>query len=111
MHVESVAWISERKDVLYVLFLLCSCIAYSRYLQKDLSPRYYLAALAFFILSLLSKAQAVVLAPLLILMDVYLARKWNAKAILEKVPFFGLALCFGYNRYNGTEVRRCGEQD
>ena len=52
LHVESVAWISERKDVLYALFFLASLICYGYYLKKLLSPKYYYLSVFFFLLSL-----------------------------------------------------------
>ena len=60
MHIESVAWIAELKDVLYATFFLLSLNTYLLYLKKGGTGR-YVAALLFFLLSLLSKGQAVVL--------------------------------------------------
>ena len=94
MHVESVAWISERKDVLYAFFFLLSLISYLRYIRQ-VRTQYLYWALAFFVLSCLSKAMAVVLAPTLFLIDYWENRKINQKIILEKIPFFLLALVFG----------------
>ncbi|NTW34475.1 MAG: hypothetical protein HGB12_17950, partial [Bacteroidetes bacterium] len=60
MHVESVAWISERKDVLYSLFFLLSLIVYCNYLKTQ-NIKLLIYAAVFFILSCLSKSAAVVL--------------------------------------------------
>jgi len=96
MHVESVAWVAERKDVLYCFFFLISCIAYIRYLEKE--KWIYLAGVfVLFILSCLSKAMAVPLPLVLILIDFYYQRKINLKVIAEKIPFLLLALWIGYN--------------
>lgn len=95
MHVESVAWVSERKDVLYVLFLLLSMIAYLNYVQRHYKPKYYFYTLVFFLLALLSKGQAVVLAPIMVLIDYFVQRKLDKKAVFEKAPFFLLAFFFG----------------
>src|SRR5205085_10855581 len=62
---------------------------------KSNLKKYYLLSLAFFLLSLLSKAMAASLPVLLILTDYFKERKINTKAILEKVPFFSLAIIFG----------------
>jgi hypothetical protein len=95
MHVESVAWISERKDVLYTFFFLASLIAYLLYLKDVKMYGYYIFSIVLFILSLMSKSAAVSLAPVIVLIDYYSGRKFNWKAIAEKVPFFLLSLLFG----------------
>jgi len=94
MHVESVAWISERKDLLYTTFYLLSLMLYLRYLEFK-KAKFYIGAVLLFIFSLLSKSAAVTLPVLLIAIDFYKGRKINAKLLLEKVPFFILALLFG----------------
>lgn len=94
MHVESVAWISERKDVLYTFFFLLSLIKYWHYLQSKKGSG-YLFSLLFFILSLLSKPAAVVLPLLLFLLDYWKGRPFSMKIILEKIPFLLPALLFG----------------
>ena len=58
LHVESVAWISGRKDVLYGCFSLLSMICYCYYLRTPKRGRVYWLSLSFFVLSLLSKAMA-----------------------------------------------------
>jgi tetratricopeptide (TPR) repeat protein len=96
LHVESVAWISERKDVLYAFFFVLSLLAYIHYVDKK-KPVLYLASLLLFLLSLFSKGQAVSLAVTLIVVD-YLRNRnlLDKKVILEKVPFFVLSIIFGY---------------
>ncbi|NJO90347.1 MAG: hypothetical protein HC831_16430, partial [Chloroflexia bacterium] len=94
-HVESVAWISERKDVLYALFFIASLISYVYYLKKK-EFKYYIYALILFVLSLFSKGQAVSLAITLFIIDFLYERKLlNAKVMIEKAPFFILAAIFG----------------
>jgi tetratricopeptide (TPR) repeat protein len=95
MHVESVAWISERKDVLYACFFLLSLLFYLRYLESGYKTKFYLGALFLFVISLLSKSAAVTLPVVLVAIDFYQARKINRRALLEKLPFFALALLFG----------------
>jgi len=96
MHVESVAWISERKDLLYSLFFVLSLIAYCYYLREGRKKIYYLS-LSAFVLSLLSKAMAITLPVVLILVDYILHRKYgkDKMALKEKAPFFILSLIFG----------------
>jgi protein O-mannosyl-transferase len=94
MHVESVAWISERKDVLYVFFFLAGLITYLRYIEtKKLS--WYIFTLLLFILSCLSKGMAVVLPVVLLLIDYLKGVKWERRLLIEKIPFFILSLIFG----------------
>ncbi len=94
MHVESVAWVSERKDLLYTLFFLLGMIGYLDYLDKGgLKRLIWIGVL--FLLSLLSKPAAVVFPVVLLLVDYYRQRKIDMRAILEKVPYFLLSIAFG----------------
>ncbi|MFH0761965.1 MAG: tetratricopeptide repeat protein [Bacteroidota bacterium] len=94
MRVESVAWITERKDMLYGFFFLLSLIFYVAF-RKQKKPVYYILAFLAFILSLLSKIQAVALPLILILIDFFFERKFRLKSLLNKIPFFVLALATG----------------
>jgi len=95
MHVESVAWASETKDVLYALFYLSSLLVYTKYSSSGYKASLYIGSLALFLLSLFSKSTAVTLPVLLIAIDLYKGRKVSLKLALEKIPFFLLALLFG----------------
>lgn len=95
IHVESVVWVSERKDVLYTTFYLAALLAYVRYLDEQ-RPRFYLLALFLFVSSLLAKGQAVALSVTLVAIDLFRERPLlDRKVILEKAPFFALSLGFG----------------
>ncbi len=94
MHVESVAWIAERKDVLYTFFFVAALITYLNYL-KNKKNTYYLFTLILFVLSCLSKPTAVMLPVILVLLDWYKNRVFSAKVLLEKAPFFALSVLFG----------------
>ncbi len=94
MRVESVVWVTERKDVLFGVFFLLSLIFYTDYLKKKKSL-FFVLSISVFILSLLSKIQAVALAPTLLLIDYWYSRKIDRKLILEKIPYFLLALAIG----------------
>lgn len=96
MHVESVAWISEMKDVLYTFFFLLALITYHYYVNKpDKKTKWYLWTIFLFILSLLSKPSAVIFSVVLLAMDLYYERLWRWKTWIEKIPFFLLSLAFG----------------
>ena len=115
LHVESVAWISERKDVLSGLFWMLTLGAYALYVRRQ-SGRWYAAALVAFALGLLSKPMVVTLPCVLLLLDVWpLGRtRWIAGEaredereyasdvrapersvrflLMEKLPFFALSI-------------------
>jgi protein O-mannosyl-transferase len=93
-HVESVAWISERKDVLYAFFYLIALLAYLRYLDTKRSP-WLLATLLAYILSAASKPAAVVLPLSLLAIDYFRRRPFSAGVLLEKVPFFAVSVAVG----------------
>ena len=114
MHMESVAWIAARKDVLYGLFYVWSCICYVYYLRVGASKRkvFYLLAFVAFISSILSKPTAVVLPLVLLLTDYFEGRKlfpgspdrsgapeaykqFSLNVYLEKIPFFLVSLAAG----------------
>jgi protein O-mannosyl-transferase len=109
LHVESVAWVSERKDLLCALFFLLSITMYTNYLsvvdnetaQRNYAQRffnkYYLFTFGFFILALLSKPMAVTLPFVLLILDWYpfhriRSLKTFGTAFFEKVPFIALSL-------------------
>ncbi len=102
LHVESVAWISERKDVLCAFFYLLSLISYVTYAAVEgLSKnRFYFLCLLTFILALLSKPMAVSLPLVLVIMDYYPLRRFDSgergkqmkKMVIEKIPFILLSL-------------------
>jgi tetratricopeptide (TPR) repeat protein len=94
MHVESVTWVAERKDVLYTAFFLGGMLSYLNYIRK---PGYLQLGVTFilFTLSLLSKPAAVVFPVLLFLFDYFEKRPLKAKLFLEKIPFFVLSLLMG----------------
>ncbi len=105
VHVESVAWVSERKDLLCALFFLLSVLAHIKAVKrtgqsgesKGLTPRSLLPALSFFVLALMSKPMAVSLPLVLLILDWYPLNRMSSPhalktAVVEKLPFlvFGL---------------------
>jgi hypothetical protein len=99
IHVESVVWASERKDVLCAFFFLLSILAYLRYTSAlKRKAGLYVSCLVFFMLSLMSKPMAVTLPIVLLILDVYPLRRMKLRNITdswrvigEKVPFFVLS--------------------
>ena len=94
LHVESVAWVAERKDVLSALFFVLALWAYARYVEKPGAAR-YLAVVSCYVLGLMSKPMVVTLPVVLLLLDVWpLGRFSKARAgrlVVEKAPFFLIA--------------------
>lgn len=95
LRIESVVWISERKDVLCALFFLLSLSAYIDYVRSSEKKRYY-AALFFSLLAVLSKPMAITLPVVMLLLDYFpLDRLHKADIwprVYEKAPFFLLSL-------------------
>ena len=94
MNVESYAWMTERKNLLYSAFYLASALCYWSYV-KDTRTRMLIWSFVLFTISILSKAQAMTFIPVMFLLD-YLSQR-NFKSIrlyLEKAPFLLLAIAF-----------------
>ena len=95
LQVESVAWISASKVILYSFFSLLAFLAYLKYTHTD-KLKYYALAFALFVLSCGSKEQAVALPASLILLDWAMKRSMkNADVWIEKLPFIIFAVFFG----------------
>lgn len=95
LHVESVAWAAERKDMLYAIFFILSLIFYLKYIDHNEKLRFYFLAIFMFILSIFSKAMASSLPPVLVIIDYYRERKFSMKLVFEKIPFFLIAIMMG----------------
>ncbi|NVK27418.1 MAG: tetratricopeptide repeat protein [Flavobacteriia bacterium] len=94
--VESYAWMTERKNVLYTLFFLLSAIQYLKYLRESDKKRLGYTAL-FFLLSCLSKGQGILLVPVYFLLDYYENGKlFDKSRWIEKVGFAAVALIFAW---------------
>ncbi len=105
MHVESVAWIAERKDVLYSFFYLTALCTYIFYLKKDAGKWFlYTLTFLFFVLAVLSKAMAVTIPIAFFAVDYFLDRKFSLKTILEKLPFIILSMFVGYIAIDAQKV-------
>jgi tetratricopeptide (TPR) repeat protein len=104
LHVESVAWISERKDVLSIFFGLLALLAYARYAEAPSAGRYVQVGVCM-ALSLLAKPMLVTLPALLLLLEYWPLRRWRPRPtaadsggiplrrlVLEKVPLLALSV-------------------
>lgn len=98
MRVESVAWATERKDVLFAVFFFAALMYYVRWIKTENTGKrtqYYLIMVVFALLSCLSKVQAVTLPLSMLVIDYWYRRQLSFKLIWEKLPFWGLSLAFG----------------
>jgi protein O-mannosyl-transferase len=112
MHVESVAWISERKDLLYSFFYLSGLLCWILFRKRESNYRlayfWYASALALFVFSCLSKAMAVSFPLVLLLLDFWLMKTdgenaamkalkgvFSKEKLISLLPFFLLSLIFG----------------
>jgi protein O-mannosyl-transferase len=94
LHVESVAWASELKDLLYSFFFLASWLFYLKWLERS-EKRFFAWCMILFLLALLAKAMAASLPLVFLLTDYFKGRRFSAKTWLEKIPFIVLAVLFG----------------
>ncbi len=106
LHVESVAWVAERKDVLSTFFWIMTLWSYTRYVERSGFDR-YLLVLLFFILGLMAKPMLVTLPFVLLLLDYWPLKRFQFEKsgygnkseqgrfplslILEKIPLFVLS--------------------
>ena len=109
LHVESVAWVAERKDVLSAIFWFLTLLFYSEYVAQRKKGR-YLLALVCFVLGLMSKPMLVTLPLVMLLMDFWPLERYRRQEredgppqssgrllalIKEKIPFFACSLLSG----------------
>lgn len=104
LHVESVAWVSERKDLLCAVFVLLSILSYLSYASSVVERHrwiWFILCIFFFIFALMSKPMAVTLPGTLLLLDVYPLKRMSlypgktgrkSSVFLEKIPFFALSI-------------------
>jgi len=115
LHVESVAWVASRKDVLSTLFWMLTCLTYVWYAERRNAGRYLLVSLCL-TLGLLAKPMLVTLPFVLLLLDIWpLGRtegrliprrdSWKCflKLAIEKTPFFALVFAFSILAYIGQK--------
>ena len=107
LHVESVAWVSGRKDVLYTLFFLLGAIDYWRYLETGERVRLW-TSLAACVLACLAKPMAMVFPAAMVLLDLWCRRApFTRAALIEKLPFLvvaGITVFVAWRVQNGGDL-------
>lgn len=109
MRVESVAWATERKDVLFALFFFAALVYYVKWLKQEEKGENrtvtYIAMIALALLSGFSKVQAVTLPLSMLALDFWFRRPLGFKLILEKAPFWLISLVFGLINVHTLKVQ------
>jgi len=102
LHVESVVWVSERKDVLSAFFWMATLCLYVFYTEKP-AVRRYLLVLCAFVLALMSKPMVVTLPVIMILLDYWPLKRFESRKdnlflwqLKEKLPFFILSAILSF---------------
>ena len=100
LHVESVAWVAERKDLLCGLFFVLTLGAYARYARRRFRWDNYILILLLYTLGLLSKPMAITLPFVLLLLDYWPLQRTETVAwsrlLLEKAPLLAMALAVAW---------------
>ena len=128
LHVESVAWIAERKDVLSAFFWFLTLCVYARYTAKRDNSRYlYLLCFILFLAGLMSKPMVITLPIIMLLMDFWPLNRFRLEEgvgrgsirsialnlVKEKIPFFGCSLLSGivtiFAQHSGGAVIDIGD--
>jgi hypothetical protein len=91
VHVEAIAWISSRKDLVAAAFVLPAFLAYLEYRQRCALP-WYLVSLLLFLLALLAKLSVIALPAVLVSFDLFIEKRPFKRSIVDKIPFVFLGL-------------------
>jgi len=94
VHVEAVAWISSRKDLVAAAFGIAATLAYMRWRRPGHPAAWYCVALAFFAVAVGGKQSVVVLPALWGALDLLVEKRGLRGAVLDKLPFAGIAAVF-----------------
>lgn len=106
LHVESVAWVSERKDVLSAMFWFLTIFAYFFYTQSNKSLWRYILSIFFFLMGVMTKPMIITLPFVLILIDYWPLNRFhsislknefgnNVNLIIEKIPYLVISFIVG----------------
>jgi tetratricopeptide (TPR) repeat protein len=115
LHVESVAWVAERKGILNAFFWIMTLCLYVRYTEKPHAGRYLLVLFSF-ILAMMSKPMVVTLPFIMMLLDCWPLKRYQTKQgnfllwqLKEKAPFFVLSVIFSVITIFFTHNRQSAE--
>ena len=92
--VESVAWLTERKNLVSGVMFLTALWAWLRFDEEEQARWYLLASLAF-LMALMAKSSTVMLPIVLLVLHGYRRREWGPRVVMRLAPFFAMALVSG----------------
>src|SRR5256712_5210113 len=106
LRAESVAWVTERRDVLSGLFFLLTILTYLKTCEASGRRRLWLLAgsVGFYILALASKGSVMVLPALLLVLDIYPLRQLGRRTLIEKIPFVLLGVAGAVATYHAQNA-------
>jgi protein O-mannosyl-transferase len=90
-HVEAVAWVSDRKDLVAAAFVLPCVIAYLKYRQRD-AVSWYIVSLLLFLFALSGKLSVAAFPAVLLVFDLVIEKRPLGRSIIDKIPFLILTL-------------------
>ena len=103
MQVETIAWVSAKNNIIYTTFYVLAAIAYIRY-SREVKLKFAVISFVLFVVACLSKPSAIAFPLCLFAIDYLLQIPISKKSILQKVPFFAVALLMGFiTLYTRTE--------
>lgn len=102
IHVESVAWISERKDLLYGLFYFAGMLSWDEF-RRTQNRKYQILTALLFILSCLGKGMAVTFPVVIVLMDYFYYRISVIKIVQDTLAGFAISIAFGIIAINAQK--------
>jgi hypothetical protein len=94
VHVEAVAWISSRKDLVAAAFILPSLLAYLRYRKNPAQRKWYFISLLLFIGALAGKLSVAVFPAVFFAIDWFIEKRNFTKSLIDKIPFLLAAVLF-----------------
>ncbi|MGB9720159.1 MAG: tetratricopeptide repeat protein [bacterium] len=109
LHVEPVAWVTGRKDLLYSFFLIDSLIAYT-YFKNKKKDGYYILSFFSYIMALFSKPVAITLPFVLLALEYFVYNQPIKKSLIRTAPFLILSIVFFYIAVIGQKTAGALEQ-
>jgi hypothetical protein len=101
VQVESVAWISERKNMLSTFFFLLALLEWLRFSERP-SPWRYVLVLLFYLGALVSKVNTIVLPALFLVLEIVMHRRLRVRELALTVPMFGLGALIAWANLHGN---------
>jgi tetratricopeptide (TPR) repeat protein len=95
VHVEAVAWISSRKDLVAAAFALPSFLAYLKYRKNAGSRKWYFISLFLFLLAVAGKLSVAIFPAVFFAFDLFIEKRPLIRSLIDKIPFLAIGVIFG----------------